>query len=816
MLTLLRRLMNSCGLGLAVTVLAFFTATAGAVTIRHVDGDIDPAGGNGQFWETAYKYLQDALAEAALNANANNPYQIWVATTDPANPYRTDRDAAHPDGRDPIDRTMTFALAKNVLVYGGFAGGETDLPQRDPINNVTVLSGAIGTDPEPPCGPGAGDCYTAHPEPGCEDGSCCTLVCDQPGLALCCISGWIQGCADAALELCPVAAYHAVSAVDITLVDPGDRPPRLDGFTITGGIANGTSGDQGRGGGMIIRDASPYIVQCTFLDNLAAKGGTLSVDLFGDVPLIVNCTFLDNTAQTIGGAVWTAGAPQLVNCVFTGNEAETDGGAVYNEGAASLVNCTLSQNTAMREGGAVFTYDGPDDPPNPPDTWHTTLVNSIVWTNSEPQLAGTVGAGYSDVEGGLPPGGIDGGGNIELPPLFADADSGDFRLELGSPCIDAGRDADVPGDAADLDGDGDLLEQTPHDLVPRPRFAHHEDTPDPHPCATGPVNMGAFESGDCDGDLLPDDQEPDTNGDGVPDDCQNCDENEYLDPIDLQDCPQPDNGCDECNCKDCNQNTVPDKCDIQGGCSTDKDGNWVPDECECHPDKLDIVFIVDTSPSMTEDGETAQACTMATNVVNQLRAYPACLDDPDAIEAAFLRITVNPPLNCTGFPGTVDSVVGLLGNQDPTLCDETIDSSESWGPATALVAQSYPWRQFVRRVIVPISDEGSCDGNETPEGCSTIPGSGDRESIETAITLSDLGRVFVYPVTGMFNHSIIRTRRARDPSPGSWPSGPRAGRSTTSATGVTAVSATSSRTPCWISLSVVSIPVRPTSTATAR
>ncbi len=49
---------------------------------------------------------------------------------------------------------------------------------------------------------------------------------------------------------------------------------------------------------------------------------------------------------------------------------------------------------------------------------------------------------YSDIEGGWA-----GIGNIDTDPLFADPDNGDFTLQEGSPCIDAG--------IADLDGDGE-------------------------------------------------------------------------------------------------------------------------------------------------------------------------------------------------------------------------------------------------------------------------------------------------------------------------------------------------------------------------
>ena len=42
-------------------------------------------------------------------------------------------------------RSKTFLLPNGVSVYGGFVGTETDRSERDPRQNVTVLSGDLGT-----------------------------------------------------------------------------------------------------------------------------------------------------------------------------------------------------------------------------------------------------------------------------------------------------------------------------------------------------------------------------------------------------------------------------------------------------------------------------------------------------------------------------------------------------------------------------------------------------------------------------------------------------------------------------------------------
>jgi hypothetical protein len=85
----------------------------------------------------------------------------------------------------------------------------------------------------------------------------------------------------------------------------------------------------------------------------------------------------------------------------------------------------------------------------------------------------------------------------------ADDDYGDLRLLPGSPCIDAGRNADVPADTADLDGDGDTTEPLPFDLAGKVRFAENPATPDTGGGTPPIVDMGAYEyvrPGDVDGD----------------------------------------------------------------------------------------------------------------------------------------------------------------------------------------------------------------------------------------------------------------------------------------------------------------------------
>ena len=111
------------------------------------------------------------------------------------------------------DRTISFALKNGVSLLGGFAGTETLPNERNPAVNVTILSGDLGAPGDP------------------ADNS-----------------------------------YHVVigSDTDVTAV--------LDGFTITGGNANGGWPNY-FGGGMYNSLGSPTLRQVIFAGNMSLLGG---------------------------------------------------------------------------------------------------------------------------------------------------------------------------------------------------------------------------------------------------------------------------------------------------------------------------------------------------------------------------------------------------------------------------------------------------------------------------------------------------------------------------------------------------------------
>jgi len=151
----------------------------------------------------------------------------------------------------------------------------------------------------------------------------------------------------------------------------------------------------------------------------------------------------DNDNAGINGDVvyiWHDAVVDLVNVLLADNVSARP---VVNGNAPSstisLMNVTLANNRVTNS--PILAGDG---------TWAVT--NSVVWGNSVPGDMNMVDLGfgifsvtYSDIEGGY-----DGAGNLDLDPMFVDSAGGDYRLGVGSPCIDKGTSAGAP--VADIAG----------------------------------------------------------------------------------------------------------------------------------------------------------------------------------------------------------------------------------------------------------------------------------------------------------------------------------------------------------------------------
>ena len=231
-------------------------------------------------------------------------------------------------------------------------------------------------------------------------------------------------------------------------------------------------------GGGVKASASTFI-QCTFADNVvkAHSGGAV----YGSGTFI-NCELRGNSAWFDGGgAVHVAGGTNFVNCLITDNSSRDPGGAVRIDPnqRASFINTTITNNTSLTTTGGVSAGG------------NATIVNSVIHGNSNGDLAGNANVSYSCIGGGWP-----GTGNISSDPVFVDALVGDFRLQPGSLCIDAGDTTELPRDTFDLDDDGILKELLPLDLWNQKRSRNDPETVNSGNTGTTglpAVDMGAFE-----------------------------------------------------------------------------------------------------------------------------------------------------------------------------------------------------------------------------------------------------------------------------------------------------------------------------------
>ena len=252
------------------------------------------------------------------------------------------------------------------------------------------------------------------------------------------------------------------------------------------------------GGGMHNhRYSSPTISYTTFENNTstavtATGGGGGMFTTLNSYPILTNVIFSNNSAPYGGGggmSSWQGSYPSLTNVTLSGNSAQY-GGAVYNydRSSPSLTNITMSGNTASRSGGGVYNTSSSK----------STIQNSILWNNQDSGGSGAIAQIANDasslsiiqsslVQGALTSGiwdirlGSDGGNNLDRDPLFVDPATANYRLQTGSPAIDAGDTNLLPADSSDLDSDGNTSELLPLDL-------------DGHPRVVGAaVDMGAYE-----------------------------------------------------------------------------------------------------------------------------------------------------------------------------------------------------------------------------------------------------------------------------------------------------------------------------------
>jgi hypothetical protein len=203
----------------AFILTVFATVSSAIADVRYVNAAVSSSGA-GTSWGAAYKTLQEALDDAAVNSAVT---EIWVA----AGTYR-------PSLRNPTTsgdaRHATFLMLDGVSLYGGFDGTETVRTEADPTVNLTYLSGDLADDDD--------EAYSCTPS---------TTSCENRD----------------------DNSYHVVTAPSSIV-----NPTTFSGFIVTAGESRDRSSSLDAMGAGIHVDTSYLWVEDTFLfDNHAGENG---------------------------------------------------------------------------------------------------------------------------------------------------------------------------------------------------------------------------------------------------------------------------------------------------------------------------------------------------------------------------------------------------------------------------------------------------------------------------------------------------------------------------------------------------------------
>jgi uncharacterized repeat protein (TIGR01451 family) len=410
---------------------------AADVARLYVNASVADGDNSGLAWRNALHDLSHAFA-LAEGCQENRIGEIWVA----AGKYVPTNGNYAAEGA----RESTFNLRDGLAVYGGFAGTELVLEERDWLANSTILSGDIGGDD----------------------------LLDSNGLVT------------DTMRIVGDNSYHVVSSIS------NNSTAVLDGFIINGGQADGeAAAGKDSGGGIYVEASSPTLRHLTILANAADDGGGIA-HISGSRPILQNVRVAANRAAFFGGGIFNQSSdPELTNVALFDNFANSGAGLFNVTSSPLLVNATIAGNSAGQQlpmsqqqtkadncqiqaagcrlqdlggtagaagsGGGMFNLNNS----------RPMITNTIFWQNEDNNGAGSASAtigndassipliSYSLVQasGGSGPGwngslGFDQGQNIDEDPLFLAP--GDRHLLPGSPAIDTG-DNEANNSEYDLD-----------------------------------------------------------------------------------------------------------------------------------------------------------------------------------------------------------------------------------------------------------------------------------------------------------------------------------------------------------------------------
>ena len=362
-----------------------------APTIRYVKPTATGTG-DGLSWANASADIQ-----AMINASAVND-EVWVA----AGVYKPQKDGS--GNASPSDpRNKLFLMKDGVKVYGGFAGTETLLTQRNWSLNKTIISGDIDNNDTDTDGNGIRESHT---------------------------------------EIVGNNAYHLVVFVGVGLT----VQPVLDGFILTGGQTFSTPVSAPdhtftipgfgtavissfRGAALMLSAAAAKIRNCVITGNFANAGVLYQNNQNSWANVITtlqNCYWTGNTNNSAGLLFFHRTWVNMINNVMANNTASS--GVLYtssNMPGGNTINInhlTFYNNTTTSASNSPVFFQG-----GTVNISNSVISNPSVASANIINNAATLSISNSNILGSNPNGtwntadGTDGGNNIDLPPLFNNA-----------------------------------------------------------------------------------------------------------------------------------------------------------------------------------------------------------------------------------------------------------------------------------------------------------------------------------------------------------------------------------------------------------
>ncbi|MBK7425635.1 MAG: T9SS type A sorting domain-containing protein [Saprospiraceae bacterium] len=219
------------------------------------------------------------------------------------------------------NRSISFSMRNGISIYGGFAGTEATLEEREFIcGTCSILSGEIGA----------------------------------------------AGITDNSFKIVSNEELNNTAILDgFEIRDANDnRAPSNAGNGLGGGLYNHGFGSTGF--------CNPVIRNCFFTNNRASWGaGAFNNGYAGGnaEPTYINCIFYQNHAYIEAGGMDSYGvggnaSPTLYNCIFDSNTSASNVGAMYAWGGnvggnchPVLINCIFTNNSALNGYAGAFIAD---------------------------------------------------------------------------------------------------------------------------------------------------------------------------------------------------------------------------------------------------------------------------------------------------------------------------------------------------------------------------------------------------------------------------------------------------------------------------